>query len=330
MGSSYLPPPEQNVVNVGDEISANALQALQNASPSPTSTNPVATNQSVATAIAAIPLPPPPNLTGYAQLSGATFTGKVIGTPTASSASFNLGTVSSAPSTLANGDVWIADNLNYRDRSGVTKQVVNTSGANAITSSNATSSTLTVTQNGNGGGLRVLNNGTGDSFRVEDESPESSPFVIDASGKVGIGGVVPAATQDKVAVHGGHIVFGWPYGVRFGDGTSISSTSSLTSQIQAAVISNIFSGGAIYSNTVPFYGSGTWYDSAYGYDITYSYLSYTAPVSVAWNFSSSSFVQTTGTADYPTYGAEVGNFSDGYGSTHYIYADGVGGVSSIS
>lgn len=330
MGSSYLPPPEQNVVNVGDEISVNALQALQNASPSPTSTNPVATNQSVATAIAAIPLPPPPNLTGYAQLSGATFTGKVIGTPTASSASFNLGTVSSAPSTLANGDVWIADNLNYRDRSGVTKQVVNTSGANAITSSNATSNTLTVTQNGNGGGLRVLNNGTGDSFRVEDESPESSPFVIDANGKVGIGGVVPAATQDKVAVHGGHIVFGWPYGVRFGDGTSIYSTNSLTSQIQAAVLSNIFSGGTIYSNTYTSYGSGMWYDNTYMYDIPYTYVSYTAPIDVYWNASTASFSQNQGSPTYPSQGASVGSFSDGSGFTHTIYADGYGGVGSIS
>lgn len=330
MGSSYLPPPEQNVVNVGDEISASALAGLQYASPSGSQTNPFATNQSVATAISAIPLPPPPNLSAYAQLAGATFTGKITGTATATTAGVNLGTVSAAPTSPANGDIFITDRLQFINRFGNQIGVVSTNQSNTIQTGHATAAVLTVWQSSNGGALRVVNTGTGDSFRVEDESPESSPFVIDANGKVGIGGVVPAATQDKVAVHGGHIVFGWPYGVRFGDGTSISSTNALTSQIQAAVISNIFSGGTIYSNTAPFYGSGTWYDSAYGYDITYSYLSYTAPVSVAWNFSSSSFVQTTGTADYPTYGAEVGNFSDGYGSTHYIYADGNGGVSSIS
>jgi hypothetical protein len=42
MGSSYLPPPEQNVVNVGDELSQTALDAI-NASAFPSGTNPFVT-----------------------------------------------------------------------------------------------------------------------------------------------------------------------------------------------------------------------------------------------------------------------------------------------
>jgi hypothetical protein len=54
MGSSYLPPPEQNVVNVGDEISASALAALQAASPSLSQANPVASEDYVDAAIGGI------------------------------------------------------------------------------------------------------------------------------------------------------------------------------------------------------------------------------------------------------------------------------------
>jgi hypothetical protein len=42
MGSSYLPPPEQNVVNVGDELSQTALDAI-NAATFPSGTNPFRT-----------------------------------------------------------------------------------------------------------------------------------------------------------------------------------------------------------------------------------------------------------------------------------------------
>jgi hypothetical protein len=35
--------------------------------------------------------------------------------------------------------------------------------------------------------MRITNTGTGNSFLVEDASPDTSPFVIDASGNDGIG-----------------------------------------------------------------------------------------------------------------------------------------------
>jgi hypothetical protein len=54
MGSSYLPPPEQNVVNVGDEISAAALAGIQAASPSLSQANPAATEDYVTSALSGI------------------------------------------------------------------------------------------------------------------------------------------------------------------------------------------------------------------------------------------------------------------------------------
>lgn len=54
MGSSYLPPPEQNVVNVGDEISASALSGIQAANPGLSQSNPVASVNYVTTALSGI------------------------------------------------------------------------------------------------------------------------------------------------------------------------------------------------------------------------------------------------------------------------------------
>lgn len=45
--------------------------------------------------------------------------------------------------------------------------------------------------------------------------------------KVGIGGVVPVGATNKLAVHNGNIVFTSGFGVAFGDGTSLASTSPL-------------------------------------------------------------------------------------------------------
>lgn len=64
MGSSYLPPPEQNVVNVGDELSQTALDAI-NAASFPSGANPLATIADVAAGITGPQGPPgPPGATG--------------------------------------------------------------------------------------------------------------------------------------------------------------------------------------------------------------------------------------------------------------------------
>ena len=146
----------------------------------------------------------------YAAIAGATFTGKVNGTPSATTAAFNIGTVTAAPTTLVNGDIWITDRLAFRNRFGNTITGLTNNQTNTITTSSDAAFILGITQGGNGGGLRVVNNGTGDSFRVEDETPESTPFVISNTGRVGIG-VAPDATA-ALKVDAG--------GIKFNDGTT--------------------------------------------------------------------------------------------------------------
>ena len=58
---------------------------------------------------------------------------------------------------------------------------------------NSASTAVVVTQTGSGGGMRITNTGAGNSFVVEDSAnPDSTPFVVDASGNVGIGTTSPS------------------------------------------------------------------------------------------------------------------------------------------
>lgn len=45
--------------------------------------------------------------------------------------------------------------------------------------------------------------------------------------QIGLGGVIPVSPNDRIAIHDGHIVMTAGFGVRFGDGTNIISTSNL-------------------------------------------------------------------------------------------------------
>lgn len=218
MGSSYLPPPEQNVVNVGDEISATALAGIQAASPSLSQANPAATEDYVTSAIAAIPLPPPPNLTGYAQLSGATFTGKTNFTPVSGVAGLNIGVGGTDAGSVTAGDLWIASvSLNFRDATSSWRQVLTTSSAGIIDISSANTA------------LRVTQRGAGHAFVVEDGStinPDTTPFVIGNDGRVAIHGTPAINTAHKLAIYNGNIVFSAGFGIAFGDGT-IQTTATL-------------------------------------------------------------------------------------------------------
>ena len=71
---------------------------------------------------------------------------------------------------------------------------------------NSSSDALTVTQSGSGGGVVISNVGPGNSLVVEDSAnPDTSPFVIDASGNVGIGKTVPT---EKLDITGNALVSG--------------------------------------------------------------------------------------------------------------------------
>lgn len=140
--------------------------------------------------------------------------GKGVFTPSATVAGINVGTVSATPTTLSNGDIWIGDQLNFRNRSGQDRQVAVLNTSNGFSGSTSVNPMISVTQTGNAGAVTIANSGTGAairitqtgtgaSFVVEDNtSPDTSSFVIDASGNVGVG-VSPTWTgTNKLEVQG--------------------------------------------------------------------------------------------------------------------------------
>jgi hypothetical protein len=118
-----------------------------------------------------------------ANLSGATFTGKIVGTVTATTAPLNLGTQASNPSTTANGDIWIGTNsIFYKDSTGTIRSAASPSTQNTFNNPqiiSVNSATLA--------GLRITQIGSAEALRVEDSTnPDTSAFIVDAAGRVGI------------------------------------------------------------------------------------------------------------------------------------------------
>jgi hypothetical protein len=146
-----------------------------------------------------------PDLSPYALLSGATFTGKInAAAPTAGSASFNLG-VGTAPTTSVAGDVWIATNINFKDSLGTQKTVANTNTSNTYTAPQIIQ-TIAGTINP---ALRITQLGSGAALLVEDSTtPDTSALVVDTSGNVGIGVAVGFVTSKKLSVYGDSIFYG--------------------------------------------------------------------------------------------------------------------------
>jgi len=84
-----------------------------------------------------------------------------------------------------------------------TNPLLTASAGNAAYAGLTANNTLTGTQvyniNSAGTGFRITHTGAGECFRVEDENPDSTPFVIDAAGRVGIG---VSTTASKMEVLG--------------------------------------------------------------------------------------------------------------------------------
>ena len=135
-------------------------------------------------------------LTPYAPLAGATFSGKVNTTITATTAPINIGSQLTAPTTTVAGDVWIGANINYKSWDGITKAVANTNTTNQFTQGQA----ISVDSVSNA--FRIQQRGTGPAFVVEDQNPDVTPFVIDANGKVGVGIAPDATAAIKVDANG--------------------------------------------------------------------------------------------------------------------------------
>ena len=139
-------------------------------------------------------------LDSKADLSGDTFTGKVNLTPSAADAGLNIGTLASAPTNLVNGDLWIGDNLNYRNQVGGTRTVLNAQTPNTVTV-NGVNAPLTLNQAGSGAALAINNTGTGSSLIIDNGTPDVS-FTVDADGRVGIGTAPDATAALKVDAGG--------------------------------------------------------------------------------------------------------------------------------
>lgn len=103
--------------------------------------------------------------------------------------------------------------------------------------------TLTILNSGNGGGLLIENTGTGDSLRVNDSASDTTPFVIDDTGLVGIGTPIPD-TQLHIEKTASSVVNEW---VKFDDG--VNEVSLLTGTRDPTAIATDADIGSFFFNS---------------------------------------------------------------------------------
>jgi hypothetical protein len=137
------------------------------------------------------------SLSGYAQLSGATFTGEVV-TPASTTGTAGLTiTPGVAPTSPVNGEIWnTGSDLQVRlggvtetlaEQSWVTSQGYITSSAltpYAPTSSPALTGNVTITTNSASPALVITQDGTGDVVQFKDVTSDTTYSFIDQNGKV--------------------------------------------------------------------------------------------------------------------------------------------------
>lgn len=150
---------------------------------------------------------------GKANLSGATFTGKVNFTPVSGVPGINIGIGGTSAAGTTNGDLWISTggvNLNYRDGTGAWRICAITTSTNTFSSPQIVDTTASTAA------LRITQKGTGNAIQVEDSTtPDATSFVVDQFGKVGVGVAPDATAAIKVDTNG----------IMFGDGTTQTTAS---------------------------------------------------------------------------------------------------------
>jgi hypothetical protein len=161
-----------------------------------------------------------PDLSGYALKSGTTFTGKVNFTSVAGAAGINVGIGGDSTTASTAGDLWIVTggaNLNFRDGTGAWKVLASLQNGNTFNQPQAVDVSNTIPA------LRVTQRGTGEALRVEDSTtPDSTPFVINADGAVGIG-AAPGAFKLNVAGNS-----------NLNGNTTITGTASVSGNLNAS------------------------------------------------------------------------------------------------
>jgi hypothetical protein len=183
---------------------------------------------------------------GKANLSGATFTGKVnlpdlgVNTP-----SLNLGgtALSTTATSASSGDVWISGatpKLTYKV-GGSNLYCATSNLTNTFTSSQIIDVTTTTSA-----ALRVTQKGAANAIEVEDSTtPDSTRFAVDQFGKVGIGVAPDTSAALKVDTNG----------IMFGNG-SLQTVAAGPSWSEAQIYSFTL-GSTFTSNTSSFSVSST-------------------------------------------------------------------------
>jgi hypothetical protein len=150
-------------------------------------------------------------LTGKANLSGDTFTGKANFTSVAGAAGINVGIGGTSAAATTAGDLWIATggtNLNFRDGNGAWRIVAVANTLNTFSSPQVINTTSTTTA------LRITQTGAGSALVVEDSTtPDSDALIVDANGNLGIGvsnnpGSIWTGSTYKMEVQGSALVTG--------------------------------------------------------------------------------------------------------------------------
>jgi len=165
-------------------------------------------------------------MAGEIQIGGTTFATESSGTVTVSN-------VDSATN-RQNLGLEIGVDVQQYDADTTKNDVANTFTANQI---------ISVTDNTNAA-LRVTQLGTGNALVVEDSTnPDSSPFVVDASGNVGIGTSSPGSTFPLT-------VYGLNAGLAFQSSTSTSGLSQNSNHLYLDITGSGTAGDLIVRNGV--------------------------------------------------------------------------------
>lgn len=120
---------------------------------------------------------------GIAELSGASFSGKVSTTATSTTAGMNIGTSVVSPTTTVAGDIWVGtNNLFFKDANNVQRAVLNNNTVNTFSTNQIISASTTAPL------LRITQTGAGQAILVEDASnPDTTAFVVNGDGILGLG-----------------------------------------------------------------------------------------------------------------------------------------------
>jgi hypothetical protein len=178
---------------------------------------------------------------GKANLSGATFTGKINTTVTATTAPINIAPQGTAPSSTVAGDVWIGNfNMFFRDANGNQRTIPTQSTSNVFSSPQVVDTTASTAA------LRVTQKGTGNAIEVEDSTtPDATRFVVDQFGKVGVG--VAPDTNAAINLDAN--------GLRTSDGTNVAMLNPTAVIITDGNHSASFgSTGLSFSHPIPYVG----------------------------------------------------------------------------